>query len=323
MGENTKIEWCDHTFNPWRGCTKVAAGCANCYAESQAKRVPNTFGKWGPNGTRVVAAESAWKQVERWDTIAKITSPAGVNNLNTSVFCGSMCDVFEDWAGDVIDSHGNSIYLTRDGAFDRKYSDKDGHREIVGMEHVRNRVFNLIDATRLTWLLLTKRPENIRRFWTTNRDLGGYTEGRHPLPARLENAWCGTSIACRALCAGTFWSLEPLIEDLGDISSQLRHVQQVIVGGESGPNARPMMTNWVRGIYANAYGANVPFFFKQWGEWIPQTQMSEARRVKSAGKPSQILNEGGFLERVDRIGKHEAGRLLDGVEHNELPEVKR
>jgi protein gp37 len=72
MGENTTIEWCDHTFNPWRGCQKVAAGCANCYAEAQSKRNTGTLGVWGPNGTRVVAAESAWKQVERWERDAKM-----------------------------------------------------------------------------------------------------------------------------------------------------------------------------------------------------------------------------------------------------------
>lgn len=56
MGANSKIEWTDHTFNPWRGCTKVAAGCDNCYAERQSKRNPGVLGIWGPRGTRVRAA---------------------------------------------------------------------------------------------------------------------------------------------------------------------------------------------------------------------------------------------------------------------------
>lgn len=57
MAENSSIEWTSHTFNPWRGCTKVSAGCANCYAETLSGRNPGTLGVWGPNGTRVVAAE--------------------------------------------------------------------------------------------------------------------------------------------------------------------------------------------------------------------------------------------------------------------------
>lgn len=60
MGQNTKIQWADHTFNRWRGCTKIASGCANCYADAQSKRNPRLLGIWGPNGTRVVASEQMW-----------------------------------------------------------------------------------------------------------------------------------------------------------------------------------------------------------------------------------------------------------------------
>ena len=62
MTANTKIQWANHTFNPWRGCTKVAAGCANCYADALAKRNPATLGVWGDRGTRVVAAERMWRE---------------------------------------------------------------------------------------------------------------------------------------------------------------------------------------------------------------------------------------------------------------------
>ena len=67
MGETTGIAWTDHTFNPWRGCTKVSAGCANCYAETLSGRNPGTLGKWGPNGTRVVAAEARWREPLKWN----------------------------------------------------------------------------------------------------------------------------------------------------------------------------------------------------------------------------------------------------------------
>lgn len=51
MAENTKIEWCDHTFNPWHGCEKISPGCANCYAAAMSKRNPSVLGKWGSDGT--------------------------------------------------------------------------------------------------------------------------------------------------------------------------------------------------------------------------------------------------------------------------------
>src|SRR4051812_48906756 len=70
MGQNTKIEWCHHTWNPWRGCTKISDGCKFCYADRVSKRNPRTLGVWGPNGTRVVASEAAWHEVVKWNRLA-------------------------------------------------------------------------------------------------------------------------------------------------------------------------------------------------------------------------------------------------------------
>ncbi len=89
MGADTKIEWATHTFNPWRGCTKVSDGCKFCYADAQAKRNPGVLGVWGPQGTRVGASEFMWRQPLKWDASAKA---AGVRHR---VFCASMADVFE------------------------------------------------------------------------------------------------------------------------------------------------------------------------------------------------------------------------------------
>lgn len=71
MAENSKIQWTDHTFNPWRGCTKVSPGCANCYADTMSKRNPGTLGIWGKFGTRFVASESMWKQPLKWNREAE------------------------------------------------------------------------------------------------------------------------------------------------------------------------------------------------------------------------------------------------------------
>lgn len=71
MAENSKIEWTHHTFNPWRGCTKVSDGCTNCYADTLSKRNPGTLGVWGKHGTRVIASESMWNQPVKWDKNAR------------------------------------------------------------------------------------------------------------------------------------------------------------------------------------------------------------------------------------------------------------
>src|SRR5690606_36582345 len=88
MAETTKISWTDSTFNPWRGCTKIAAECSSCYADTMSKRNPKTLGVWGPRGTRVVAAESYWRQPLKWDREA---AAAGERRR---VFCASLADVF-------------------------------------------------------------------------------------------------------------------------------------------------------------------------------------------------------------------------------------
>ena len=104
MASETKIQWADHTFNPWRGCLKVSAGCANCYAETLSKRNPGTLGIWGSEAsgaTRVVASESMWREPLKWNTEAQ------KSGIRSRVFCASLADVFEDWQGRMLDHKGH------------------------------------------------------------------------------------------------------------------------------------------------------------------------------------------------------------------------
>src|SRR4051812_40853401 len=92
MAETTKIEWTDHTFNPWIGCSKVSAACKICYAETDTPaRVARSRGMelWGPRGGRQIKAEAGWKEPLRWD--AAIAASGG----RARVFCASSADVFE------------------------------------------------------------------------------------------------------------------------------------------------------------------------------------------------------------------------------------
>lgn len=242
MGENSKIEWTDHTFNPWEGCTKVSDGCKHCYAEALTKRFGRT--QWGPTAQRRRTSASNWQEPLKWDRKAER------EGVRRRVFCASLADVFED-----------NPQLTE----------------------WRRDLFDLIASTpNLDWLLLTKRPQNIRTFvpvgWVN------HVNGAWP-----QNVWVGTSCENQAAARERipylvqvpatvlFLSCEPLLGplDLDDLisyafsgddwHSKYRLVDWVIVGGESGPHARPIEADWVRSLRDQCFQAAIPFFFKQWG----------------------------------------------------------
>lgn len=125
MGENSKIEWTDHTFNPWIGCTKIDELCSNCYAEKYSERWGHA--KWGPRGDRKKTADSNWNKPYAWNRQAK------KEGVRKRVFCASLSDVFDD------------------------------HESIK--QEWRDQLWKIIKETEhLDWLLLTKRPENYVKF---------------------------------------------------------------------------------------------------------------------------------------------------------------
>ncbi len=379
MGANSKIEWTKHTFNPWRGCTKVAAGCANCYAEALSHRNPATLGVWGPDGTRVVASEAMWREPAKWDRAAK---EAGERHR---VFCASLADVFENWDGAILTHDGGRLFINPDGEW--MVTEQDAHRTPYGsrfatMDDVRRRLFALIDATpNLDWLLVTKRPANIKRMWVERTDVPYVAEaGRLNDCARnrRENVWLLTSMAeqkdadanipellkCRGLVPVLGVSAEPLLGPIdftriptghwaygkvdvmsgylcGSEPDEMRDYESdpsgatrkqpgewergkfgldwVIVGGESGPDARPAHPDWVRSIRDQCQAAGVPFFFKQWGEWMPVFHGIDPNKGDPNCRIRKVHRDGD--QQWWSVGKKAAGRLLDGREWNELPEV--
>lgn len=128
MGENTKIEWATHTFNPWWGCTKVSEACKHCYAEAWAKRVGQDV--WGPKPDRRLMSDAHWKQPIKWNRKASELAE------RPRVFCASMADVFED--RDELTPHRARLF------------------DLIE------------ETPNLDWLLLTKRPQNVARLarWT-------------------------------------------------------------------------------------------------------------------------------------------------------------
>lgn len=304
MAENTKISWADHTFNHIRGCVKIAEGCKNCYAATMSKRNTKTLGLWGPEGVgrRVVAAESYWKQPRKWDR------EAAKSGVRKRVFCASLADVFEDWSGPMHDTSNVQLFRCPCGATRYlvgycKSCGKMPHSGQLAMGDVRRRLFELIDATpNLDWLILTKRPENIRKFWPAVEcnTCGGY--GKVPgwsgslasnsleqtaedCPEcsvidmeHRENVWLLTSVAvqadadrnvpellkCRDLVPVLGISAEPLCGPV-NLRKWMPHLDWVIGGGESGHDPRPCNIKWLRSLQQKCGVAGVPFYMKQFG----------------------------------------------------------
>lgn len=230
MGDKTGIAWCDHTFNPWIGCTKVSTGCANCYAERDNKRYSWVSG-WGQGQPRRLTSATNWKKPLEW---ARLAAKEGKIKR---VFCASLADIFDSEVS----------------------------------QEWREALWALIDETRqmakpgayLEWLLLTKRHENIpdmiRYQWRTS--------GNAPFNVRLgvtaenQEQWDNRVSYMTTVWEGkNFVSVEPM---LGAVDVGSYPVDWVIVGCESGPNAREMKYEWWNDIISQCKGRRIPVFLKQ------------------------------------------------------------
>jgi protein gp37 len=281
MSANSKIEWTEHTFNPWWGCSKVSPGCANCYAESFSKRVG--FKIWGQDAERRYFGDKHWSEPVKWDREA---AKLGVMHR---VFCGSMCDIFEDRPG---------------------------------LEDPRLTVFDLAEATpNLLWLFLTKRPQNAndmipsrwRAKWPRNAMLGVTIEDQPRLEERMPYI-----AALSVIFPGikVFASCEPLLSALDWHDHWLEHFVWIIGGGESGHHARPMHPDWIRKLRNDCESRRdmgrpwpLPFLFKQWGEYCQWSQTTDEAAVRFGAQPDRAI----------KLGKRDAGRLLDGRTWDGIP----
>lgn len=259
MGDASKIEWTDATFNPWIGCTKVSPGCDHCYAEAWDRRFAESGHamRWGAGKQRRRTSDQNWRLPLRWN--ATHEAFFAEHGRRRRVFCASLADVFDNevppgWRADL---------------------------------------FRLIEATpNLDWLLLTKRIGNAAQMMFLAR--GGH------LPL-LPNVWLGATVTDQAEAgrdipkllatpaAVRFVSIEPMLGDIRlgsflqrapsqafvdgrvtpDMPSWTRigstAIDWVIVGGESGPKARPMHPDWARSMRDQCSAAGVPFLMKQMG----------------------------------------------------------
>jgi len=271
--KRSKIEWLQGgaTWSPWRGCTKVSRGCENCYAEKLSRRNPAVLGEWGPGRPRVLS--KSWVAPERWSTevgereCARCSHDAGDGELIAKCRdCRGPMNVFPslcDWLDDEVPVEWLARFLS------------------------------LIRRTpNLRWLLLTKRPQNfdermalVRKRWE-KAETGGVRVDE--LPWLLE--WLSWGAPPANVCVGVsaenqilarrrigllskipaamrFVSAEPLIEPVRMSEFQPGQVDWVIVGGESGFEARACFVGWVAALIDDCRTLRVPCFVKQLGGW--------------------------------------------------------
>jgi protein gp37 len=213
---STKIEWTEATWNPSVGCSKISAGCKNCYAECMARRLCAMGTKGYENGFEFTILP------ERLKIPLSVKKP-------TTFFVNSMSDLFHE-------------------KMPFEYLDK---------------IFEVIKNTpQHSYQILTKR-ENVLKQYFKN----------HSVP---DNVWLGVTVehektkhridVLKTINAPIrFVSIEPLIGDVGILD--LTGIHWVIVGGESGLSARPMLQEWAINVQKQCAEQSVAFFFKQWGTW--------------------------------------------------------
>lgn len=290
---DTKIQWADKVWNPVTGCSKVSQGCKNCYAKTlhdmrhkaylEGKKLPEQYSS---------PFEEVRCHEERLQIPAHWKKPQ-------RIFVNSMSDLFHpDVPFEFIDRVWESMFNCQ--------------------QHI--------------FMILTKRPDRMNEYFdfVLRRARDQFNDDElieDPLP----NVWLGVSVEnqetaderipflLQTPAAVRFISAEPLLGEIlinncdpTKYNADHPGIDWVICGGESGKNARPMHPEWVMLLRNQCKLINVPFFFKQWGEW---------KSIELRGKPWFQTDDHKNYQFI-KVGKKKAGRLLDGIEHNEFPKCK-
>jgi len=325
MADGTKIEWTGATWNPIRArlladtskvgwhCEHVSPGCVYCYAERINQKRFGTGLPYKPGhleDVEVYLDEAVLLQPLRW-------------KKPRLIFPCSMTDLFGRFVTD----------------------------------EMLDRVFAVMAlASQHTFQVLTKRSERMRdylqsveakatrrtRIYALGSQMMGADEPKKrevPPAFPLPSVWLGVSVEDQARAderipdllatpAAVRWlSCEPL---LGRVALPLAalgkaaigpRLHWIVVGGESGPGARPMHPDWARSLRDQCEAAGVPFFFKQWGEWFPSQDGDRCVAIDGRNMPSLEPNgsNGDGTVRIRRAGKKRAGRALDGREYSAMP----
>lgn len=367
MADKTGIEWTDATWNPIRGCSRVSDGCRYCYAERVAARFSGPGqpyegllargGQW--NG-QIKLVESVMDQPLRW-------------RKQRRIFVNSMSDLFHENVPDDVIARVFAI-MSRASTHTFQILTKRPERMRTWVRAVRKCKAGWITHNGNNPAafggdgIIVAHPS-----YSNGRYLSAHVVSENwPLP----NVWLGVSVENQATAneripllletpAAVRWiSAEPLLGsvdlttvDTGsgwrdclhgyfrypiDLSGHYANepiegnIDWVVVGGESGPGARPMHPDWARAVRNQCQAAGVPFLFKQWGEWAPEDSIPECDALAPTGgllhvRYGEFHGGGDWIEScacsdgdsgaaLYRVGKKAAGRMLDGRTWDEYPE---
>jgi len=280
----TKIEWTNETWNPIIGCNKISEGCKNCYAEKMAFRLANM--EWNDDHRELNYCNVIDPDTKKWNGKTHLVKEALTKPLNWKkprmIFICSMGDLFHEsvpfsWIMEVMDI--------------------------------------IEDCPQHTFQILTKRPARMFQYF------GSIEQAKKDGQKTLPNLWLGVTAEnqeqaniriptlCKIPATKRFISCEPLLSDIdlecfsetGCPWEAIEDLDWVIAGGESGQHARPMHPDWVRSLRDQCQEAEVPFFFKGWGNYTHSIPDMYGHCV------------------FHKVGKKKSGRLLDGKEYNEMP----
>jgi len=299
----TKIEWATESWNPITGCSPVSEGCENCYARRMAYRLRGRFGYPKDDPFKITFHPDKIEKPLHW-------------KKPRVIFVCSMGDLF--------------------------HKDVPHHTYIENEVTVNHIYLTSKKCPQHIFLILTKRPKVMKSFFSWITAFGGKIPDNLWLGVSVENQQRADEripILLQIPAAKRFVSIEPMLGPVNIINKPWwdwrytysfypkeyvkKPIDWVICGGESGPGARPMHPNWPRSIREQCREAEVPFFFKQWGEWAPEWALEMGYKEERAVKGNKGGNNNlpGYRHLMYRVGKKFAGRLLDGREWNERPEV--
>jgi protein gp37 len=327
MADKTKIEWTDSTWNPVTGCTRVSPGCTNCYIDwAPPFRINDRHFRdaAGERSHAIGSTTGVLLHPERLDQPLRWKRPR-------RIFVNSLSDLFHDAVSDE--------YIAR--------------------------VFAVMAlADQHTFQLLTKRHGRMRSLlssaWFEDQVRALADEMAHEfITYPLPNVWVGVTVEdqeradlripalLETPAAVRFLSVEPMLGpvDIGEWASfghcpehdfsggfcvqrkhpGVAHIDWVICGGESGPNARMMQRDWARSLRDQCTTADIPFLFKQWGEWTTNGRLGVGLLDDPTREAfGEVVADGKFPSHTwrlmyQRVGKKAAGRELDGRTWDEYP----
>lgn len=346
MCDKTAIEWTDATWNPLRGCARISEGCRHCYAEAVAHRFSGP-GMPYEGLTRIVNGRPTWTGEVRM--IPELLDQPLRWRKPRRIFVNSMSDLFHEnvpdyfidrvfgvmWACHVCDKQHVFQILTKRAQRMRDYLKHDRRKNwaraavnIAGRydpDGLFDDIANSQEPHPRIWLgvsvenqpaaderipLLLDTQAAVR--WISAEPLLGEID----LDAIANTARLAEGQRYISATIGSAWESHAGYLDTCKINA----LDWIVAGGESGPHARPSHPDWFRTLRDQCNEAGVPFLFKQWGEWLPGSQASDIGNQTALIGACQRGHRWDSGAHSWNIGKKAAGRLLDGVLHDEYPE---